>query len=394
MTVNKITKRKIGRTGESAAILGFGCMRLPLNGPSAEDIDRELAIKMIRTAIDRGVNYVDTAYPYHSAKSRDFPGASEPLVAEALSDGYREKVLLATKLPTWLINSRSDMDRYLDEQLGRLRVSRIDFYLAHNLNSIIWDKMLELGIREFFDSAVKDGRIRFPSFSFHDYYALFDRIVGSYDWAMGQIQYNYLDRDFQAGQKGLKLANSKGMGVVIMEPLRGGFLVNQMPPDAKSIMTKARPTWSPPAWGLNWLWNQPEVSVVLSGMSAMEHVLENLELAQSWRPDLFTASDEAAMDGVRNYFDSRMKTSCTACGYCMPCPSGVHIPKNLSFLNQYFLFDSQEAKERCVYFYKAQLHGPEMADNCVTCHDCEEKCPQHIAIPDFLAQTADIYIKP
>ncbi|MDR1677007.1 MAG: aldo/keto reductase, partial [Deltaproteobacteria bacterium] len=191
-----ITKRKLGQTGESATILGFGCMRLPLKGPSPDDIDTELATNMIRTAIDRGVNYIDTAYPYHSAGTRNNPGASEPLVAEALADGYREKVLLATKLPTWLITSRSDMDRYLDEQLKRLRVSRIDFYLAHNLNVSVWDNLVNFGLREFMDSAVKDGRIGYPAFSFHDNYSLFERIVVSYDWAMAQIQYNYLDRDF------------------------------------------------------------------------------------------------------------------------------------------------------------------------------------------------------
>jgi predicted aldo/keto reductase-like oxidoreductase len=387
-----ISRRQIGRTGESASILGFGCMRLPLKGSSPDDIDRELAIDMIRTAIDRGVNYVDTAYPYHSA-SRSEPGASEPLVAEALSGGYRQKVLLATKLPTWLVESRSDMDRFLDEQLRRLRVSRIDFYLAHNLNAAVWDKLTELGVREFMDSAVKDGRVRFPSFSFHDNYPVFERIADGYDWAMGQIQYNYLDLDFQAGQKGVNKARAKGMGLVIMEPLRGGFLVNHMPPEPKALLNRCRPDWSLPAWGLNWLWNQPEVSVVLSGMTAKEQVLENLALAEAWRGDLVTPYDLAALDGVRGYFETRMKTSCTACGYCLPCPSGVDIPKNLSFLNQYHLFDSQEAKDRCRYFFNIQLQPSEMADNCVACRECEEKCPQHIAIPDYLSQAAEIYVK-
>ncbi|MDR2368698.1 MAG: aldo/keto reductase, partial [Deltaproteobacteria bacterium] len=346
-----ITKRNIGRTGEPGSILGFGCMRLPLKSSNPEDIDRELAIDMIRTSIDRGVNYVDTAYPYHSGASRNNPGASEPLVAEALADGYRQKVLLATKMPTWLITSRSDMDRYLDEQLDRLRVSRIDFYLAHNLNISVWDKLVNFKLGEFMDAAVKDGRIGYPAFSFHDNYQLFETIVKSYDWAMCQIQYNYLDRDFQAGQKGLRLAHSKGMGVVIMEPLRGGFLVNHMAPPPRELMKKARPDWSLPAWGFNWLWNQPEISVVLSGMTAKDQVLENLALAEAWHKDLVTPSDLAALDGVCDYFASRMKTSCTSCGYCMPCPSGVDIPKNLSFLNQYYLFDSQETKDRCKYFY-------------------------------------------
>ncbi|MDR2386581.1 MAG: aldo/keto reductase [Deltaproteobacteria bacterium] len=388
-----MVKRSLGRTGESATILGFGCMRLPLKSSNPEDIDKELAIDMIRTAIDRGVNYIDTAYPYHSGVSRNNPGASEPLVAEALADGYREKVLLATKLPTWLIQSRADMDRYLDEQLKRLRVSRIDFYLAHNLNSGVWGNLENLGIKEFMDSAVKDGRVGHPAFSFHDNYFLFEKIVESYDWTMCQIQYNYLDRDFQAGQKGLKLAHSKGLGVVIMEPLRGGFLVNYVPPEAKEILSKARPTWSLPAWGLNWLWNQSEISVVLSGMSVKDQVMENLSLAEAWKENLVTQAELAALDKVSEIFASRMKTSCTGCGYCMPCPSGVDIPKNLSFLNQYFLFDSKETKERCHYFYNVQVQTSERPDNCSVCHECEEKCPQHIAIPDFLAQAGDIYLK-
>ena len=254
-----LPKRTIGRTGVEGSILGFGCMRLPLAGPRPDQIDRDLAISMIRNAIDGGVNYVDTAYPYHPVAGREKPGASEPLVAEALSGGYREKVLLATKLPTWLVETRRDMDRLLDEQLGRLGVRRLDFSLAHNLNAGVWDNLQALDLRGFMDSAVKDGRIRFPAFSFHDNYALFEKIVGYYDWSFAQIQYNYLDRDYQAGRRGVELAASKGMGLVVMEPLRGGFLVDLVSEACREILRKARPDWSLPAWGLNWLWNQPEV---------------------------------------------------------------------------------------------------------------------------------------
>ncbi|MDR2442996.1 MAG: aldo/keto reductase [Deltaproteobacteria bacterium] len=386
-----IPKRKIGQTGELVSILGFGSMRLPLVGPKPDQIDRPQAIEMIRRCIDRGINYVDTAYPYHPSVDRNQPGASEPLVAEALSDGYRQKVLLATKLPTWLVKKREDMDRFLDEQLKRLKTSQIDFYLAHNLNASVWDGLVEMGIREFFDEAVRDGRIKYPSFSFHDNYSLFERIVGSYDWAMAQIQYNYLDRDYQAGIAGAELAAKKGIGLVIMEPLRGGFLVDHVPDGPRAIMAKARPDWSLPAWGFNWLWAQKEISVVLSGMSTLGQVLENLAIAESWTDGKFNQADLAAIDQVRAFFESRMKTNCTACGYCMPCSSGVDIPKNLGFLNQYYLFDAQEAKERCHYFYGVQVSQPERAENCVGCRECEEKCPQHITIPDFLAQTAKLY---
>jgi predicted aldo/keto reductase-like oxidoreductase len=374
-----------------ASILGFGCMRLPLTGPNPDQIDCDLAVDMLRRSIDRGVNYIDTAYPYHPVAGREQPGASEPLVAQALSGGYREKVLLATKLPTWLVHNRRDMDRLLDHQLERLKVSQIDFYLAHNLNASVWDGLLASGLREFLDEAVKDGRIKSPAFSFHDNYSLFERIVESYDWTMAQIQYNYLDRNYQAGRRGAELVTKKGMGLVIMEPLRGGFLVDQVPETPRALFSKIRPEWSLPAWGLNWLWGQPEVSVVLSGMSTMAQVQENLSLAQSWTEGKFTSEDLAATDQVRDFFQARMKTNCTACGYCMPCSTGVDIPKNLSFLNQYYLFEAQVAKERCQYFYGVQLSKPEMAVNCIACGQCEEKCPQHIQIPDWLAETAKLY---
>ena len=386
-----IAKRKIGQTGLAASILGFGCMRLPLRGPNPDQIDRDLAIGMIREAIDRGVNYVDTAYPYHPIAGRSSPGASEPLVAEALAGGYRERTLLATKLPTWLVQSRKDMDRFLDDQLRRLDVRQLDFYLAHNLNASVWEGLVANDLFGFLDEAVKDGRIRFPAFSFHDNYDLFEKIVTSYDWSFAQIQYNYLDKDFQAGRKGVELAAGRGMGLVVMEPLRGGYLVDLVPDAPKAVFAAARPDWSLPAWGLNWLWNQPELSVVLSGMSAPGQLRENLALAESWEAGKFTERDEVAVSEARSFFQGRTKTTCTSCGYCMPCPQGVNIPKNLGFLNQFFLFEGSSAQERCRYFYGVQVSEPERAANCVACHKCEENCPQHIAIPDFLEEAAGIY---
>jgi predicted aldo/keto reductase-like oxidoreductase len=283
------------------------------------------------------------------------------------------------------------MHRYLDQQLKRLDVRQIDFYLAHNLNSFVWETMVECRLGKFFDEAVKDGRIRYPAFSFHDHFSLFEKIVKSYDWAMAQIQYNYLDVEFQAGQAGAKLAKDRGLALVVMEPLRGGFLVNHVPDEAASWMREARPDWSMAAWGLNWLWNQPEVSLVLSGMTAMEQVTENLFLAEKFDREKFGAEEEGVIKRVREYFASRLKTNCTGCGYCMPCPSGVEIPKNLGFLNQYHLFEAKEAQERCRYFYGIQTSPEERADQCSECRQCEEKCPQHIAIPDYLAQMAEVF---
>ncbi|MDR1083447.1 MAG: aldo/keto reductase [Deltaproteobacteria bacterium] len=386
-----IEKRRLGQSGVEGTILGFGCMRLPLNGPKPDNIDTDLAARMLHSAIDRGVNYVDTAYPYHSGGDRQTPGASETFVAQALAKGYREKVLLATKLPTWMVESRAQMNEILDFQLKRLDVRQLDFYLAHNINISVWDKLLSVGIREFFDEAVRDGRIRFPSFSFHDSYSLFEKVVTGYDWVMAQIQYNYLDKDYQAGQKGVELAAGRGVALVIMEPLRGGFLVSQVPQEPIDIFKEVRPDWSLPAWGFNWLWNRPEISVVLSGMSDMAQVEENLALAEKYRPEIFTDKEEAAVNKVRDFFKRRLQADCTGCGYCLPCPSGVEIPKNINFLNQFFLFDSQDAKDRCRYFYGIQVNQEERAENCVSCGECEEKCPQHLAIPKYLSKTAELY---
>ncbi|MDR0550363.1 MAG: aldo/keto reductase [Deltaproteobacteria bacterium] len=386
-----INKRLIGQSGVSGTILGFGCMRLPLNSEKHDDINIDLALKMVRSAIDRGVNYLDTAFPYHSGGTRETPGASELLVAEALKGGYREKVLLATKLPTWMIESQAQMHEILDFQLKRLDVRQIDFYLAHNINVSVWEKLLALGLRKFFDEAVKDGRIRFPSFSFHDQYSLFEEVLLSYDWVMTQVQYNYLDQEYQAGRAGIELAAKRNVGVVVMEPLRGGFLVDQIPPESLEILKEARPEWSTPAWGFNWLWSQPHLAVVLSGMSNLAQVEENLTLAEKYQDGLFTDQDSLAIDKVREIFQKRLKVNCTSCGYCLPCPSGVNIPKNLNFLNQYFLFDGEGPKERCRYFYNIQLTDKERALNCSSCGQCEEKCPQSLAIPTFLAETAELY---
>ncbi|MDR1577439.1 MAG: aldo/keto reductase [Deltaproteobacteria bacterium] len=388
-----IERRQMGQSGTKGSILGFGCMRLPLNSSKNDDIDEALATQTLRLAIDRGVNYVDTAYPYHSSKGFNQAGASEPFVGLALSGGYREKVLLATKLPSWLVESRADMDKFLDLQLKRLKTSQIDFYLAHNLNINVWDKLLALGLREFMDEAVRDGRIRFPSFSFHDQYPVFEKVLNGYDWVMAQIQYNYLDKAYQAGQAGLRLAAKKGLAVVIMEPLRGGFLVNQMPERPVSWLKEARPDWTLPAWGLNWLWNQPECSVVLSGLSNLTQTEENLTLAENFKAGFFTDKDEAVIDKVGAFFRTRLVADCSGCGYCLPCPVGVNIPKNLTLLNQYYLFDGDAPRQICQILYNEQVGPEEKASGCQACGECVDRCPQSLNIPDLLSQTVNLYLK-
>jgi predicted aldo/keto reductase-like oxidoreductase len=284
------------------------------------------------------------------------------------------------------------MDRYLDIQLKRLDVGAIDYYLAHNLNSEVWPAMLRNGLFGFLDGAVKDGRIRYPAFSFHDEYPLFEEIAKSYGWAMAQVQYNWLDRDYQAGQAGVKLAASLGMAVVVMEPLRGGFLVKYLPDGPKAGFARVRPDWSLARWCLNWLWAQDEVSVVLSGMSDMAQTEDNVAAANAWRAGLFGEAEAGAVESAAGFFKDRIKVGCTGCGYCMPCAEGgVDIPKNLNFYNQYHLFDAPEALERCRFFYGIQVAPGERASACTSCGKCTEKCPQHIDIPDVLKRAAGTF---
>lgn len=385
-----IPKRVLGKSGIEVSQLGFGCMRLPLLGENPADIDIPTATSMIRRAIDAGVNYIDTAYPYHS-DSHAKPGQSEPVTGRALADGYREKVYLATKLPLWLVETRADMDRILDDQLRRLETTYIDVYLAHNINEGLWPKMKELGILGFFDSALKDGRIRHAAFSFHDRYSLFEEVLAGYDWSMAQIQYNYLDVDHQAGRRGLRLAAERGVGVVVMEPLRGGFLVNHLSEQAKQILLSARPGWSFAEWALRWIWDQPEVSLALSGMSTMEQVTENLRIAEQAGANALTAKDHEAIDQVRQLFLERTRVGCTACGYCLPCPSNVAIPKIFSLYNEYYFTDDPKAQQITRFFYMGIMGGDKQANSCTQCGVCLDKCPQHIDIPNEMSRAAGVF---
>ncbi len=271
--------RKMGKTGEEVSALGFGCMRLP----TLQDgkIDLPEATKMLRFAIDNGVNYVDTAWGYHN-------GESEPFVGEALKDGYRERVHLATKLPSWLIKTREDMDHYLDEQLKRLQTDSIDFYLIHALNRRFWKNLKENDLFDFMDKALNQGKIKHIGFSFHDTLEVFKEIVDSYNWEFCQIQYNYVDLKYQAGAEGLRYASKKNMGIVIMEPLRGGRLANRVPPEVADLWKSAPKKRTPAQWALRWLWNDPDIGVVLSGMSNMEQVEENIETAKRAVPESLT----------------------------------------------------------------------------------------------------------
>jgi predicted aldo/keto reductase-like oxidoreductase len=380
--------RKFPRCNHDLSILGFGCMRLPTEAGQQDGgkIDVPLATAMIRTAIDNGVNYLDTAYPYHN-------GESEVVLGRALEGGYRGKVFVATKLPSWLVTSREDMDRFLDEQLDRLRTDHIDFYLLHGLGGETWANLSRLGVLEFLDSAKADGRIRYPAFSFHDQFPVFQEIVDAYDWTFAQIQYNYMDENYQAGTKGLQYAAGRGLGIVVMEPLRGGLLANDVPAIHRHI-AEAPVKRTPAAWGLRWVWDHPEVTVVLSGMSAPEQVTENLAIAEQGVAGSLTPGEHAVVEKMRETFASRVKIPCTGCRYCMPCQNAVDIPSCFMYYNQAYAY---EAPEKAAGVYTWALSGaftdgiPGYASCCAECGECEEKCPQGLPIREHLREVAEFF---
>lgn len=372
-------RREMGKTGEKVSALGFGCMRLPTRDDQSIDVDE--ATRMLRFAIDNGVDYVDTAWGYHN-------GQSEPFVGSALQDGYRDKVNLATKLPSWLIKCREDMDYYLNEQLRRLRTDVIDFYLIHALNRRYWKNLKEHDIFEFMDSALASGRIRHIGFSFHDTLDVFKEIIDSYGWEFCQIQYNFVDTEHQAGLEGLKYAAGKGIGVAVMEPLRGGKLATNVRDDILSIWTSSGIDRTPAAWALRWVWNDPDVGVVLSGMSTMDQVRENIETAREASPYSMSSSELAIVDKVREEYKKRIKVSCTGCSYCMPCPSGVAIPTCFDFFNDAYMFDSIEDHKKA---YLRSVKKENRASLCVECGRCEELCPQNIPIIEQLKEVSSLF---
>jgi uncharacterized protein len=377
--------RSMNKVKSDLSILGFGCMRLPVTKDG--NIDEKQATEMIRYAIDHGVNYIDTAYPYHN-------GESEPFLGRALQGGYREKVNLATKLPSWLIKSRADMDHYLDEQLKRLQTDHIDFYLVHGLMKPFWENLRSLGVTGFLDDAIADRRIRYAGFSFHDELALFKEIVDSYDWTFCQIQYNFMDEQNQAGTEGLRYAADRGLGIVIMEPLRGGMLTKDIP-SINDIWRKATVQKSLSEWALRWVWNHPEVTVVLSGMSSFEQVQQNVAYAEGGLPNSLSQEELNLFREAEIEYKKRIKVPCTGCRYCMPCSSNVSIPECFEMYNQGCMFDASDvASANYDIVLGGMLTGrPGFASQCQECGDCEEKCPQGIPIRENLKKVAAYFGK-
>lgn len=376
--------RSFGPTGANVSILGYGCMRFPVIDGDINKINEPEASRMLRKAIDGGLNYVDTAWPYHG-------GNSEAFVGRALRDGYREKVYLATKLPSWLIEKESDMDEYLDKQLAFLQTGYIDFYLVHSLNRAYWDRLQKHKVFEFLERALASGKIRHAGFSFHDEIDLFKEIADAYPWSFCQIQFNYLDEAYQAGKEGLEYAAEKGMGIVVMEPLRGGSLATQLPETISTALDAAAPGRTPVSWALNWIWNHPAVDTILSGMSTMEQVDENMALASGIASPPMSDADVAVIDEVKELFRERIRVDCTECQYCMPCPHGINIPGNFFYYNDHAKFDSDTGRNRAKFVFGLALKPEQRASQCVACGECLEHCPQHIPIPDKLKEVAALF---
>lgn len=372
--------RRFGKLGFDASILGFGCMRLPLmpgiNGsePDASKIDETEAIKMIRYAIDRGINYIDTAYPYHY-------GNSEILVGKALKDGYREKVKLATKLPVWLLKTKDDFDKYLDEQLEKLQTDHIDIYLLHALNKERWNTIKELDVLGSLRKAIESGKVKHGGFSFHEDINFFRTILDSFDWGMCQIMYNYMeDKEWE---KHLNHVNSKGIAVVVMEPLLGGKLATNPPAVVGKVWEDSGYDRSPADWSFKWIYNNPNITLALSGMSTMAQVVENLKIAENSMPNSLSEKELNTIDRVREIYSNLTKVKCTGCQYCMPCPNNVSIPEIFEHYNNAAAYNIQR---QSITSYAGLKKSGKDASLCIECGKCEEACPQKLPIIKHLKE--------
>lgn len=364
--------RKFSKFEKPVSLFGIGCMRLPtIKKRDNSVVDEAEAIKMIRYGIDNGVNYIDTAYPYHG-------GESELIVGKALSDGYREKVFLATKSPIWLVKEYSDFERLLDEQLQKLKTDYIDFYLLHALNKDRWEKIKALNVFEFLEKAKASGKINHICFSFHDDYDTFRKIIDGYDWDMCQIQMNIMDMHEQATVEGLKYAGSKGIPVVIMEPLKGGKLAISATSDIEAIWNKADEKRTPIEWAFRWLYNFPEIAVILSGVSSFEQLKDNIRIFNDAKANCMTEKELSLVEEVRKVYLDRTKIPCTGCEYCLPCPQGVLIPHIFNLVNTAFMYNDADG---CRNNYKNNFIGKQKdATQCVECGQCEAACPQNISV--------------
>ena len=373
--------RQFGNLDWKVSALGFGCMRFPIIGCDSGKIDEKQSSEMLYYAIDHGVNYIDTAYPYHS-------GRSEGFVGKTLQGAYRDNVKIATKLPCWKVEKKEDFDRLLNEQLGRLKTDQVDFYLLHSLDEKSWLKMEQLGVLPWAEKALADGKIAHLGFSFHDEFPVFKAIIDAYDkWEFCQIQYNYMDLEYQAGKKGLDYAAEKGLAVVVMEPIRGGRLVDP-PQQIEEIWSQADQKRTPADWALQWLWNQPEVSVVLSGMSEMQHVVENVTSGDQSDVNSLSEVESNLVARVREEYEGMALIPCTECGYCVPCPEDIDIPRLLNIYNDSIMYDKHDYAKTD---YNNGVPENNRANLCAACQECEEKCPQGILVSEWMVKIDQIF---
>ena len=365
---NRIFKKP----GIETSVFGMGCMRLPLNeSGKPEDIDEPEAINMIRYAIDHGVTYIDTAYPYHNGKS-------EFVVGKALKDGYRRKTKLATKSPVWLVKEHDDFERYLDEQLERLQTDYVDFYLLHAMSKERWEKMKELDAIGFLRDMKKKGKIKYCGFSFHDNYDTFQEIIDYHDWDMCQIQLSYYDQEYQAGLKGLKYAHSKDIPVVVMEPLRGGQLADVPSSDIMDLWESAETKRNPVEWAFSWLYNFEEVNVILSGVSTMDQLKENVKIFEKADPNTLGKSELKLIEQVRKLYIEKIKIKCTGCDYCNGCPQKVAISMIFDLYNKAHMYSTKDKYAKT--YREFLMKNNNDASQCVECGLCESLCPQNIPI--------------
>lgn len=366
--------RKNVKNGDDISILGFGAMRLP-NGNQAQELE---SIRLIRKAIHDGVNYFDTAYIYQNGKN-------EILLGKALSGGYRERVKIATKLPPFLVKKLETAKKIFETQLASLQTDYIDYYLVHMLTDKAgYERMADMGVISWLEDLKKEGKIVNLGFSFHGSKEDFVEILTAYPWDFCQIQYNYFDENNQAGKSGLELAAGMGIPVIVMEPLRGGNLVNKLPKEVENIFKECHSDWTPAEWGLRWVWNHPEVMTVLSGMSDESQIIDNIRIAADAEAGSLSKKELLVFDEVKAMLSKRIKVPCTGCGYCMPCPYGVNIPGCFSNYNDKYLMNLKTYRFKYAQTLGALSKKPAMASACKDCGKCEALCPQQINIRNEL----------
>ena len=373
--------RTFKKTDEKISLLGFGTMRLPVISGDSAKIDEAEAIRMIRSAIDRGVNYVDTAYMYHD-------GFSEVVTGKALKDGYREKVFLSDKMPLWMAHTEEDVDKIFNDQLKRLDVDCIDMYLVHNIGAGIWKRALQFKTLDYLEKKKSEGKIKQIGFSFHDEFDVFKEVIEAYPWDFCQIQLNYMDTDFQAGLKGLKLAGSLKIPVIVMEPLKGGKLTDVLPQIIQDLWSQAPIKRTPADWALRWVADFPEVLTILSGMTSMEQLSENIRILSEAEPNSLTETEHKIIERVADEYNNLIQYSCTGCKYCMPCPVGIDIPDIIGRYNDWFVFEGNQKIQRDFNDWVSPKGRPSV---CESCKACEDHCPQHLPVSEIMSKAKSVF---